>query len=104
MERFKIIIGIVTVLMVSIGYGQEKNIPLTGTNNIAQAIKSSLSTIPHLRTGNVNCIIEQYAISYYTPDNMRFFTKGRVNIDYFDIVMSDGKAIRFTNNGNGFTC
>src|SRR5690606_20333237 len=77
---------------------------LTGSNNIAQAIKSSLSSVPYLKVGNVSCTISKYATIYETPANTRFYVEGKVTVDYFDITMPDGKSIRFIKNGENFTC
>ena len=103
-NRFRIItIMMVPLSFVISGYAQQ-DIPITGSNNIAQSLKASLSSIPNLKVGNISCNISNYGLTQITPTNTSFYLEGAVTIDYFDITMSDGKVIRFTQDGQAFSC
>ncbi|SFC80861.1 hypothetical protein SAMN05421747_12926 [Parapedobacter composti] len=105
MKYLRTIAVIITVFTATVAYGQgQHNKPLRGSNNIAQAIQNSLSSVPYLKVGNVTCTISKYATSTETPVHTRFYTEGQVTVDYFDITMSDGKSIRFIKNGERFAC
>ena len=90
------------VLFFIVSIHAQQDVSIGGSNNISQAIRTSLNSIPNLSVGNVTDNLVEYKVYERGANLYAIRIIGKLTIDYLDIEMPDGVIIRYSQkNGTG---